>query len=242
MPRLPPRPVWRGGCLDLDGQTLKFNLNPLCFKGEKKVLETHIHGAEICIDLFPSLLRYENNPALVLKLASVLGVKPEEMDDIAFSTNVRDYVVGIKDPEILLRMKPDFSAMKKMAEAGPFQHEGLMVSARAPEGEACDLLVRVFLPITGVKEDIACGSGNCSIIPYWHQKKLNTDTLAYKTIFPFPEGPQGYVGGVQKIQYAPKEKRISIIGRTVFHKTIRISLSHEREKNSSQKTQIMRPS
>lgn len=175
----------------------------------------------ISIDLFPSVLRYESEPALIQKIAEVLRVNPFDIDAVAFSRNVRDYVVDIKNADVLLRMKPDFAAMKAMAEAGPFQHEGLMVSALAPKKADCDLFVRVFLPITGVNEDIACGSGNCSIIPYWHKKGLNADTLCYKTIFPFPEGPKSFVGGVQRIHYAPEKGIIRIVAKTSCEGAIR---------------------
>lgn len=213
MPRWRQRPVWRGGLFEKGAKNYRFYLDPAHFGGEEKILKTWVEGDTISIDLFSSVLRYESEPALIQKIAEVLRVNIPDIDSVAFSTNVRDYVVGIKNEDVLLRMKPDFAAMKAMAEAGPFQHEGLMVSALAPKGAECDLFVRVFLPITGVNEDIACGSGNCSIIPYWHNKGLNADTLCYKTIFPFPEGPKGFVGGVQNILYKPDLDLIRICAK-----------------------------
>ncbi len=53
-----------------------------------------------------------------------------------FSTNVRDYIVGLT------------------------HHEGLMASFIVPRDSGFDLFVRVLLPIMGVNKDIVCGTGN----------------------------------------------------------------------------------
>ncbi|MFA7275430.1 MAG: PhzF family phenazine biosynthesis isomerase [Pseudobdellovibrionaceae bacterium] len=194
-----------------DNTTFKFHLNPTLFNGEEKTLKTRNRDNKIEIDLFPSLLREETDPALYKKVSEVLGIELHEINSIAFSTNVRDYVVGLKSSTTLISMKPDFDAMKAMAEGADYSHEGLMVAAPAPKESGHDLYVRVFLPITGVNEDIACGSGNCSIVPYWFNKGMNTDSRTYKAIFPFPEGPDGYIGGIQTVTYSPEEARITII-------------------------------
>lgn len=218
-PHWRPRPAWRGGAFDEDAKNYRFYLDPAHFGGEEKTIETHIDHASISIDLFPSILRSETDPELLKKIVSALNISTADIASVSFSTNVRDYVVGLKDASVLLRMRPNFLALKEMATSGPFQHEGMMVSALAPKNANCDLFVRVFLPITGVNEDIACGSGNCSIIPYWHEKGLNADTLRYKTIFPFPEGPKGFFGGIQHILYAPEKNIIRIIAKTAFAST-----------------------
>ena len=209
---------------DLDGKDIAFHLNPDLFEGQNKTLTTHVRGKELSIDLFSSKLRYETDSFLYKKIASVLNIKLSDIDMIAFSVNIRDYVVALKDFKTLISMKPDFEVMKAMAEDGLYTHEGLMVSCKAPaEDTAHDLYVRVFLPITGVNEDIACGSGNCSIIPLWHdQKGLNCDSKLYNAVFPFPEGKKGYVGGVQQVEYSPSEQRITITAQTVYDKTISI--------------------
>jgi len=207
----------------LDGQDILFRLNPGLFEGQEKSLTTHVRGKDFSIDLFPSKLRYETDPALHKKIASVLGVQTSDIDTMAFSVNIRDYVVAMKNSQVLIDMKPNFQEMKEMAETGTYAHEGLMVSALAPKGKNADLYVRVFLPITGVNEDIACGSGNCSIIPLWHDKGLNTESKYYRTIFPFPEGKKGYVGGVQSVKYIPSQERITIEARTTFENAINVT-------------------
>ena len=208
----------------LDGSSIRFHLNPLYFDGEDKVLTTHIRGKKISIDLFPSILRAETSEAFLRKMVEALGIRSDDIDSAAFSINVRDFVVGLKTPDVLLQMKPDFIALKKMAEKGEFQHEGFMVSSPAPRNSGYDFLVRAFLPITGVNEDIACGSGNCSVVPYWHGKGMNVETRKYKAVFPYPSGPKGYVGGIQRIDFSPEQKRITITSQVKYIDSIAIEM------------------
>jgi PhzF family phenazine biosynthesis protein len=195
---------------ELDGHEFTFQLNPAQFGGQQRELKTRVNGTHISIDLFPSILEHENDPVLIETISRGLGIRPEDIDSVAFSTNVRDYVVGLKDYRVLEAMTPDFDFLRDMAEQGPYQHEGMMVSAPADPAGGYDLAVRVFLPITGVNEDIACGSGNCSIIPYWVQKGLKGGDTHFSTYFPYPPGPQGYIGGVQEVTYDVAGKTITI--------------------------------
>lgn len=209
---------------ELDGQKLTFHLNPDQFEGELVTLATRVSGPEISIDLPASKLRHENDPKLTDTICKGLGIRPKDIDSIAFSVNVRDYVVGLKDLQTLLGMKPDFEFLKRMAEVGDYTHEGMMVSAPASGESGFDLHVRVFLPITGVNEDVACGSGNCSIIPYWHQKGLKNGERIFKSVFPFPGGREGYVGGVQDVSYDVEQGRITIVSQATLYPKMTIYL------------------
>jgi hypothetical protein len=123
---------------------------------------------------------------------------------LAFSTNIRDYVIEISDTDTLSAISPDFTALKELAESERYSHEGLMLTAAVDdEDSSFDIHSRAFLPITGVNEDIACASANCSIIPYWEGKGLlpkNKDGR-FRCLFPYPPGPEGYYGGVQIISF-----------------------------------------
>lgn len=194
----------------LQSKELSFYLDPSLFDGQQKILKTRTQAGKIEIDLFPSTMRQEKDPALIQALAHGLNIREEDIGSIAFSTNVRDYVVILKDSDTLLNLKPDFDFLKKMAEKGPWQHEGLMVSAPATPGSGYDVFNRAFLPITGVNEDVACGSCNCSTIPWLVQQGFNGGMTRFRTLFPFPPGPAGYVGGVQDVVFDPGHDRITI--------------------------------
>lgn len=208
----------------LDGSSVRFHLNPFFFNGEDKVITSHIQGKEISIDLFPSILREETSQTFLCKVAGALGIRIDDIDGAAFSINVRDFVVGLKDPNILMQMKPNFIALRKMAERGEFRHEGFMVSSPAPRNSNYDFYVRAFLPITGVNEDIACGSGNCSVVPYWYGKGMNVENRKYRAVFPYPSGPEGYVGGTQSIYFSPEQERITITSQVKHQDAIAVEI------------------
>lgn len=81
-----------------------------------------------------SFLKLVKDPGVLFSAANIFAFSQSgNIAALAFSTNVRDYVVGIKDHNTLLQMKTDFSVMKKMAENGPYQHEVLIVLSLTPE-------------------------------------------------------------------------------------------------------------
>jgi len=220
---------------DLDGQELTFQLNPAQFGGQQRELRTRVNGKHVSIDLFPSILAHENDPHLIDVISQGLGIQPEDIDSVAFSTNVRDYVVGLKDRQVLLEMQPDFEYLKEMAEGTEYPHEGMMVSAPAEPGSGYDLAVRVFLPITGVNEDIACGSGNCSIIPYWFQKGLKGGDNHFMTYFPYPPGKPGFIGGVQEVTYDQQRNLITIDSQARARDSFTVTLEGQKNQNDLKK-------
>jgi hypothetical protein len=122
-----------------------------------------------------------------------------------------------------MNLRPDFDDLYDMAANGAYQHEGMMVSAYTEDQDSrYDLHVRVFLPITGVNEDVACGSGNCSIIPYWYERGYGSTNSPVTAVFPYPEGPEGTIGGVQDIDYDPEEGRITIVAKASYIKAISV--------------------
>jgi PhzF family phenazine biosynthesis protein len=192
------------------GDTIEFALNPDLFNGQETSVSTTIdNNHHISITMPASELEErDDDPVLLETVAKALRIDPAHIDSISFSTNIRDFVVGIKDPYVLETMEPDFEFMKAMAAEGNYTHEGLMVSAISDDKD-WDLKVRVFLPITGVNEDIACGSGNCSIIPYWYAKGMKQDDPQFKSVFPYPNDPNN-LGGIQHVSFDPDNKKVTI--------------------------------
>jgi len=192
------------------GDTITFQLNPDLFDGTETTVTTSIDAFGYIAITMPAskLEERDDDPLLLETVAKALRIDPMYIDSISFSTNIRDFVVGIKDAYVLETIEPDFEFMKSMAREGDYQHEGLMVSALSDDPE-WDLKNRVFLPITGVNEDIACGSGNCSIIPFWHNKGMKQDGPTFKAIFPYPNNPDA-LGGVQKVSFDPKKQEVTI--------------------------------
>lgn len=184
-------------------------------KQERAIIGRFTSEDEVEIDLPQGNLVEVKNPEFYKELAAYLRVPTSDLVHAFYSEAIGDYVVEVATAEILLSIKPDFEGLKRMADASTsnFPHEGMMLTSQAPKGSGFDILDRVFLPITGVNEDIACGSGNCSIVPYWYQKGLNAETAQYKALFPYPVAEaKGVVGGVQTINYKPEAGIISLGG------------------------------
>ena len=222
--------VLRSALPKLNNCTLTFDLNPKQFEGQERSIQTHVRDSKIAIDLFPSkLTTCDDDEALIERISDALKVNPEDIVSVSFATEVRDFVVGLKDRDTLMNLRPDFEALYDMAAEEPYQHEGMMVSAyTAEDNSRYDLNVRVFLPITGVNEDVACGSGNCSIIPYWHARGYGQDSGQFTAIFPYPEGDENKIGGVQDIEYSPAQDRISIVAQASYVKAIDVFNAYRR--------------
>jgi PhzF family phenazine biosynthesis protein len=208
------------------GDEITFHLNPDLFEGQETSVTTSIDdNNNISITMPASQLEERNDdPVLLETVAKALRIDSDHIDSISFSTNIRDFVVGIKDPYVLETMEPDFEFMKQMAAEGEYSHEGLMVSALSDD-EQWDLKVRVFLPITGVNEDIACGSGNCSIIPYWYAKGMKQNDPTFQSVFTYPNDPEN-LGGIQEVSLDPKAQKVTIKSQAQSGKSFFFNLSN----------------
>lgn len=210
---------------ELAGETFRFHANPDCFDGREVSLTTYSENGRIGIDLPAGQLDARFDPALWRRIAGALNIATSDIEAVAFASDMRDYVVAVRDTDALLRIEPDIDDLTEMAESGPYAHEGLMISA-PDDGEEFDLQVRVFLPIISINEDIACGSGNCSIVPFWHQRGLKPrDDGTYRSVFPYPDGFQGIYGGVQHVAYDRDRGRVVIYSRAELQPDQRVALT-----------------
>lgn len=77
----------------------------------------------------------------------------------AFQT--RDLVLVLADAEAVLQFQADIELIRQLP-----QH-ALIVTAFCPPDTYA---LRYFAPAIGIEEDIATGSAQCSLAPYWHAK------------------------------------------------------------------------
>lgn len=211
---------------ELEGETFRFYANPDCFRGREVYLTTYSANGRIGIDLPAGDLSARSDPELWQTLARALNIDTADIESVAFAEDMRDYVVAVRDTDALLRIDPDIDRLTEMAESGPYMHEGMMVSAPGGGGEF-DLHVRVFLPVISINEDIACGSGNCSIVPFWHQRGLKPRADGtYRAVFPYPDGFQGIYGGVQHVSYDAERDRVVIYSLAALQPDREVDASH----------------
>ncbi|WP_086004118.1 PhzF family phenazine biosynthesis protein [Photobacterium sp. SKA34] len=99
-------------------------------------------------------------------------VVPSEISDLTvdaievFST--RDLVLVLPSIESVRSFKPDDMRFKQLSK----YHALIVTAANGENG----YVLRYFAPKIGISEDLATGSAQCSLAPYWFDK-LNSDSL-----------------------------------------------------------------
>ena len=102
---------------------------------------------------FPS--RPPRRAELTTKIVEAIGKEPAEF------WQARD-MLAIFDAEQYIRaLKPDMSLMSQL--------DSFAVMATA-KGTDCDYVFRFFAPQSGIPEDPATGSAQCTLVPYWAEK------------------------------------------------------------------------
>jgi len=76
----------------------------------------------------------------------------------------------IKDEEMLYKLEPNFSELKKI------KTRVIIVTVKNSTRKNVDFLSRCFVPAFGIDEDPVTGSAHCFLAPYW-KSKLNKDEL-----------------------------------------------------------------
>ncbi|GIC77514.1 PhzF family phenazine biosynthesis protein [Moritella sp. F3] len=87
-----------------------------------------------------------------------LGLDPIDV----FAT--RDLILVLEDEDQVRNFKPDFSVIKGIDD----YHAVIVTAQKGDTG----YVLRFFAPKIGIDEDIATGSAQCSLVPYWSSKLL----------------------------------------------------------------------
>ncbi|WP_428465065.1 PhzF family phenazine biosynthesis protein [Photobacterium minamisatsumaniensis] len=86
----------------------------------------------------------------------------------------RDLVVVLESEEQVRNFKADFDVIKNISE----YHAVILTAQKGTSG----YVLRYFAPSIGINEDIATGSAQCSLVPYWSNrlslKKLEVNQLS----------------------------------------------------------------
>lgn len=99
-------------------------------------------------------------------LLPALGVEP-----VFVGRNRMDYLVEVGTEESVIRLSPDFAALRAV------QTRGVMVTSRADSGREFDFISRFFAPAYGIDEDPVTGSAHCALGPYW-MTRLNKNAMS----------------------------------------------------------------
>ncbi|MBK7391811.1 MAG: PhzF family phenazine biosynthesis protein [Chloracidobacterium sp.] len=102
-------------------------------------------------------------------LFEAIGGKPSEI------FKARDYFLVFETEQAVLDLKPDFSALHKIAAILQIDAHGFIVTA---PGNSSDFVSRFFAPEVGVFEDPVTGSSHCNLIPFWAERLGKTEMFA----------------------------------------------------------------
>lgn len=203
------------------GREIVFNLNPRYAINAGNEFRAYIQGPDITLTM-PAITELErvDDPDFYKSLAKALGIRKSDIDGAAYyAPRIINYVIGIKSERKLNNIKPDFNKLTALAKSANFPHEGIMLTAK-PKSGPHDLATRVFLPVIGVDEDIACGSSMCSVIPYWIMKRPDTFPKVqrdFKNVFPYPPVKKNrQVGGIQHIFMDEAKGEIRLTGQASY--------------------------
>jgi PhzF family phenazine biosynthesis protein len=121
-------------------------------------------GAGYAMD-FPSRPSERVSPPPTL--AEALGV---ELSDVF--ANAFNYLVLLKNGEILQALVPDMRAVARLDRSG--------VIVTAPAHGRYDFVSRYFAPAKGIPEDPVTGGAHCMLAPYWAARLGKTELRAWQ--------------------------------------------------------------
>lgn len=97
---------------------------------------------------------------------------PAEISDLAIDAidvfSTRDLVLVFPSVETVMNFQPDYKRLREINE----YHALIVTAANSNNG----YVLRYFAPKIGISEDLATGSAQCSLAPYWF-KKFGSDLL-----------------------------------------------------------------
>lgn len=208
------------------GADITFLLNKKYSINDDNAFPAHIKGDDITLTM-PAIMNLEAaDDRFRARLLKALGVfRDESIGKAYYAPRIDNYILEVKDPKVLESITPNFNRLAKLAKSHDFPHEGVMLTSKACGGQI-DLITRVFLPVIGVNEDVACGSSMCSVIPYWTTYSggdFAQGKNSFVNVFPYPPGGgQGRLGGVQKIDIDSEKAVIKLTGQATYHGIVKI--------------------
>jgi PhzF family phenazine biosynthesis protein len=126
-------------------------------------------------------------------LLEALGVRAPR----AVARSRFDYLVELESEEVVRRLTPDHSALRRV------EARGVMVTSRATT-PGFDFVSRFFAPQSGIDEDPATGSAHCTLGPYWSVRLGKSALTAYQA------SPRG---GVVRVEV--RDGRVGLSGQAV---------------------------
>lgn len=145
-------------------------------------------------------------------IEKALGIKPQRV-----FANRLDLLVLLNSDKEVRELMPSLSDVAGLIIDGdePRTPRGVIVTAQAREGVACDFVSRYFAPGIGVGEDPVTGSAHCALGPFWSKRLKKTELVGYQA-----SARGGRVGVVHN------DTRVTLIGTAIT--MMHCQLQHDR--------------
>lgn len=133
------------------------------------------------------IIRIVNSEIEMARMYEILGLDfqnvPAELPDggrirlypAIVSTGISDMLVPVRDEEKLSKVDPDYHVLNKMSKDYGAASFHIFTLAEGKEGPHC----RNFAPLYGVKEDIATGTSNASLLYYLYKNGVMKSGIKY---------------------------------------------------------------
>lgn len=108
------------------------------------------------------------------------------------------YLLHLENETAVRKLAPDFAALRKL----PLR--GVMATAAADAGSACDFVSRYFAPWVGIDEDPVTGSAHCCLGPYWSRQTGKREFTAFQA---------SARGGQMRVRLV--EEKVELMGKAV---------------------------
>jgi PhzF family phenazine biosynthesis protein len=84
-----------------------------------------------------------------------------------------DYLIEVASERIVREIQPNFTLLRTIPT------RGVIVTSRSDNGEH-DFVSRFFAPASGIDEDPVTGSSHCCLTPYWAERLVRDNLIAYQ--------------------------------------------------------------
>lgn len=166
--------------------------------------------SEVFVTLPSATTQTCSDAAVRHTLVDMTGIDGDSIEDVATSS-VGDVLIALASPVDLhsIELKDELAAEWSRG----LGLRGLLFTSLS-ERFTYDIETRAFFPALGIPEDVACGSANCTVAPYWFAR-LGGRPQALKVGHPSPTDGGATMGGEMGVILDPAAATVTIHGAVV---------------------------
>lgn len=143
-------------------------------------------------------------------VADLASIDVDTIEEIAVSS-IGDLLISLASPRALNSVDLDEESAREWSRASGYR--GLLFTC-VSERSTHDFETRAFFPALGIGEDVACGSANCTVVPYW-LARLGGSPRSVRVGYPSSAGGGIAMGGEMEVTLDVSAATVTIRGSVV---------------------------